>query len=71
MKIFIFVVCLLLTQLTKAHESSEPKDGNDLMIEKILEGLSSVKSSKCQSDINQTVNAFYERKPWAVASKNF
>lgn len=67
MKIFIFVVCLSLAQLLNA---SEIKDGNDVLIAKIVEGLTSLKSSKCQSDLNRTVNAFHNRKPWAVASKN-
>jgi hypothetical protein len=70
MKIFIFVVCLSLAQLTNANEVSETRNGNEVMIEKIVEGLSSLKSSKCQSNLNRTVNAFHNRKPWAVASKN-
>lgn len=64
MKIFIFVVCLALVN------ASEFKDGNEVLIGKIVEGFSSLKSSKCKSDLNRTANAFHERKPWAIASKN-
>lgn len=67
MKILFFVVCLSLAQLSSANDI---KDGNEELITKIINGLSLLKSSKCQSDLNQTVNAFRERKPWAVASKN-
>lgn len=67
MKILFFVVCLSLAQLSSANDT---KDGNEVMVIRIIDGLSSLKSSKCQNDLNQTVNAFRERKSWAVSSKN-
>ena len=70
MKIFIFVVCLSLARFSSANKASETKDGNHEMITKIVESFHLLKSSKCQSDLNQTVKAFNDQKAWAVASKN-
>lgn len=75
MKTFVrLFVCFLLVQVLAASDASETEslkvDANDVIISKIFEGLHSVKSSQCKSDLNHTVNAFLERKPWAIASKN-
>lgn len=75
MKTFVrVVVCFSLVQLLAAGDASETEslkvDANDVIISKILEELHSVKSSQCKGDLNHTVNAFLERKPWAIASKN-
>lgn len=76
MKTFVqLFVCFLLVQVLAASDASETEslkvvDANDVIISKIIEGLHSVKSSQCKSDLNHTVIAFLERKPWAIASKN-
>lgn len=71
MKIIFFVVCFLLLQVLKANEiESFNYDENDVTIARVIEGLTGLKSTKCKSDLNYTINAFRERKPWAVASKN-
>lgn len=68
------VVCFSLVQLLAASDASETEslkvDANDVIISKIIEGLHSVKSSQCKGDLNHTVNAFLDRQPWAIASKN-
>lgn len=71
MKKIIFVVCLLSVQALKAIETngSNNDDMNDVMLLKIISGLSNLKSSRCKSDLNITLSAFRERRPWAVASK--
>ena len=68
MKIFIFIVCISLT--TRFCEASEESRSDDFIILRVIEGLESLKSSRCKSDLNLTIEAFKERKPWAVASKN-
>lgn len=74
MKILHFVVCLSLAQLLKAKGIKEIKSSSDeennSEILKIIEGINSLKSSSCKSNLNYTVNAFLERQRWAVASKN-
>lgn len=71
MKMLFFVVCLLLVQVLTANEiESFDYDENDVTIAKVIEGLTRLKSTKCKKNLNYTINAFRDRKPWAVASKN-
>lgn len=74
MKIIFVVVCFLLIQVLKATDLNEIESSvdaeSDVIISKIIEGLNLVRSSKCKSDLNFTVNALHERQPWAVGSKN-
>lgn len=66
-----FFVCFLMVQVLNANDTESYKyDENDVTMAKIVEGLTRLKSMKCKSDLNYTINAFRERKPWAVASKN-
>lgn len=70
MKTLFFVVCLLSVQVLKAAElNGLSDDENDVTLLKIVNGLSNLKSSRCKSDLNNTLSAFRERRPWAVASK--
>lgn len=68
MKILCFVACMSLAGVLTANEARRD-DENVSVMSKVVEGLNELKSSKCKSDLNRTVNAFYDRKPWAVASK--
>lgn len=74
MKILFFAVCFALVQALKANDILENKtqnrEENDEVITKIIKSLNQLKSSKCKSDLNFTVNALHDRKSWAVASKN-
>lgn len=70
MKIIFFVVCLLLAQVLKANETKNSNDQESDVILKVIEGLSHLKSMKCKSDLNYTISAYRDRKPWAIASKN-
>lgn len=78
MKIFYVIVCLTSARVLQAVDPltvnakaiERLSDSNDdVILSRIAEGLSDVKSSKCKSDVNYTIAAFRERKPWAVASK--
>lgn len=69
MKILSFFVCLSLIQVLKANEKISLIDENDVILSKIIEALSAIKSSQCKSDLNFTVSAFRDRRPWAIASK--
>jgi hypothetical protein len=60
----IFIVCISLVQCDIKLTEDE------LIISRIIESLDSQPSSSCKSDINATVNAYRDRKAWAVASKN-
>lgn len=73
MKILSFVVCFLLAQVLKVNSLNEINssiDENDRVALKVIGALNEIKSSQCRSDLNLTVNAFRDRRPWAVASKN-
>lgn len=73
MKIIFVVVCISLIQVLKASDLNEIESSaydSDVIISRVVEGLSHVKSSKCKSDLNFTVNAFHERRQWAVGSKS-
>ena len=67
MKIIIFVVCLSLAQANEIKSSNSVE--SDVIL-KVIEGLSHLKSTKCKSDLNYTISAYRDRKPWAIASKN-
>lgn len=73
MKILTIFVCFSLAQVLRANDLIAAKslhnDVNDVMISRIIEGLRDIKSAACRRDLNSTVNAFYERQSWAVASK--
>lgn len=70
MKTIFFVVCLLSVQVLRAAEINGLSDeANDVILSKIISGLSNLKSPRCKSDLNNTLSAFRERRPWAVASK--
>lgn len=60
----IFLVCISLAQCDINLTEDE------LIISRIVETLDSLSTSKCKSDINATVNAYRDRKAWAIASKN-
>lgn len=73
MKILSFVVCFLLAQVLKVNSLNEINssiDENDRVVLKVISALNEIKSSQCRNDLNLTVNAFRDRRPWAVASKN-
>lgn len=70
MKIIIFVVCLLLARVLKASEIKAVNGEESDVISKVIAGLSHLKSTKCKSDLNYTISAYRDRKPWAIASKN-
>lgn len=60
----IFIVCISLVQCDIKLTEDE------LIISRIVDILDSINSSQCKNDINATVNAYRERKAWAIASKN-
>lgn len=70
MKIIFFIVCLSLAHLLKASEIKSVNDEESDVILKVIEGLSHLKSTKCKSDLNYTISAYRDRKPWAIASKD-
>lgn len=69
MKIIFFVVCFSLVQVLKANEIESFGDVESDVISKVSKGLSHLKSTKCKSDLNNTISAYRDRKPWAIASK--
>lgn len=73
MKIFYVIVSLSLAQFLRAADLDEIESSrnteSDAIVVKIIEGIGQVKSTKCQSDLNYTISAWSERKPWAIASK--
>lgn len=74
MKTLTFVVCCCLAQVLAAQDMNEiaisASDENELILSKLVAALSEMKSSQCKSDLNFTVNAFRDGRPWAIASKN-
>lgn len=59
----IFIICISFAQCDIKLTDDE------LIISRIVASLDSI-SSTCKSDINATVNAYRDRKAWAIASKN-
>lgn len=74
MKILTFIVSCYLAQVLAAQDMNEiaisALDENELILSKLVAALSEMKSSQCKSDLNLTVNAFRDGRPWAIASKN-
>lgn len=74
MKILTFIVSCYLAQVLTAQDMNEiaisASDENELILSKLVAALSEMKSSQCKSDLNLTVNAFRDGRPWAIASKN-
>lgn len=74
MKILTFIVSCYLAQVLAAQDMNEiaisASDENELILSKLVAALSEIKSSQCKSDLNLTVNAFRDGRPWAIASKN-
>ncbi|CRK87301.1 CLUMA_CG001103, isoform A [Clunio marinus] len=70
MKIFIVVfTCLLLVPdlMATATNETEASSNDFIIIARIAENISQLKSSSCRNDLKSAVDAFRERKPWAVS----
>jgi hypothetical protein len=69
MKSFYVIASLSLALLVHAADLDEIESSRKTESDAIAEGISRVKSAKCRSDMNYTIDALSQRKPWAVASK--
>lgn len=70
MKSFYVIAGLSLALLVQAADLDEIESSRNAESDAIVEGLSRVKSTRCRDDLNYTIGALGERKPWAVASKS-
>lgn len=43
----------------------------DIVMQRITEAVDSVRTPKCFKDLNDTITAIFQLKPWAVASTYF
>lgn len=59
----------LVIQQETQNNNKNTKLGDDRILAILTEALNAIKTPKCYKDLNYTIDAIRQQKPWAIASK--